>query len=137
MRHAKIHTPLRILAGEETVREARCESIPAADAVFYFEIVEAKTVVELSIGPEDRRPIVDQRCLHAAQSRAHDPHVWKIPGDLVDHVLEGRRVEFAFLNIHAFNAVAEYFLKVFLVTDKTIDKWYKRFGRGDRFLALP
>ena len=72
MRDAEIHAFLRRFAGEESIREAGCEPVAAADAVFDFQVGIRRPVVERAVVPHDGRPIVDERRLHAAERRADD-----------------------------------------------------------------
>src|SRR6478672_11353112 len=58
VRDAEVHALLRFLAGEEAVGEAGRETVAAADAIFDFEVVVLRAVVELAVGPHDCRPIV-------------------------------------------------------------------------------
>src|SRR5688500_8686683 len=84
---AEVDALLRLGAGEETVGEAGGEPVAAADAVFDLDVLEARAVVEFSVGPHDGGPIVDRRRLHAAERRADDLDVRIILYDALDHLL--------------------------------------------------
>src|SRR5579859_1231434 len=73
---------------EEAVGEAAGEAVAAADAVLDLEVLVPAGFVELALGVQDRRPVVDQAALDLAESGADDLDVGIGLHDFFDHSLE-------------------------------------------------
>lgn len=134
---AEVDAFLGGLAGQEAVGEAGCEAIPAADAVFDFEVLEVGAIIEFAFAPHDGRPVVDQGCLHAAERGADDLDVGEVLDDFLHHRLERAGVHFVGFDVDAFSVVAENLLKVFLVADEAVDVGDEGLGGFNGFLARP
>src|SRR5262245_55367739 len=125
VRGAEFHAHLWRTAGEETIGEAAGEAVAAAHAVFDLQVLVAARLVELPVGPEDRRPVVHEAAPHLAKRRADDLHVWVSCHDLPDHSLVSARVERGEALVHALDVEAKHLLEVLLVADETVDERYQ------------
>src|SRR4051812_11018269 len=67
MSNPQINALLWSRPGQKTVRKPGSKPISAANAVFNFQIRIGWSIIKLAVVPHDRRPIVYERRLHAAQ----------------------------------------------------------------------
>merc|ERR1712232_1011278 len=102
---AILHSLIRSLAHQQTVDEARSEAVTTADAVVDPKIA-GLGLVELSIHVDHSAPAVHGRRGGFTESRGHTLEVRVVLDDLLDHSLEGARVQRRQVLIHAIHVVA-------------------------------
>src|SRR6266581_7810520 len=120
MRSAIFDGFLRVVELEQTVDEAAGEAVAAADAVKDFQVFAIRGLVEFSIRPADRPPMVARGRSDCAQGGRCHFEIRVVLHRLPDHFLEGCYFEARELFIHTFDFETEAGGEILLIADHDI-----------------
>ena len=121
MRRAVVDCLLGVVESHEAIDETRSERIAAANAVVDLEPRALDRLVQLSLVPADRRPVIHRRGLDRPKRRRDRLKIRVDRDGLLDHLLEALDRKRRKVLVHAFDLDAERRGEVFLVADHDIN----------------
>ena len=121
---------LRVETRQQPVDQPRGERISAAHAVEDLQARPRHGLVEASVRPADRAPVVARRAADRAQRRGHRDEVRIRVADPGHHLSEATRVELGQVLVDALDREAEGGAEVLLVAEHHVDE------RGQRAIHL-
>ncbi len=111
-----------VVLGEESINEARGKAVATAHAIQNLQARVAPRLIKQPVVPADGTPIVDRRCVHAAQGRRRRLEIRELRHRALDHLLKALDLDVRDILVHPLDLKTQAGRKILLVADHHVDR---------------